>query len=283
MKAIAVLIDFSEGAENAARYALQLAQHIKANIILYTSVLLPVSESLSVEGAWPYDGTDILKNESGKELEAFAKKLRKELTPSNVFKPSITCEFGDGEFILQLNELINSNSIGLIILGAHKKSFASILTGDHAQELMDHITMPILIIAENQVFEKINKIIFATDLSPTDIDVVASLAQIAKMCSAEITLAHIGSSEIRSVDIVKHFINEVLQKISSSNISYRVVNEKKVVDGLGMLIEDITPDVLVMVHRNKTLMQQLFYGSDTQKMAAHVRMPLLVYPYPYQS
>ncbi|QNK62427.1 universal stress protein [Pedobacter sp. PAMC26386] len=52
MKTITVLTDFSERAENAARYALHLAQHLQANIILYHSFLVPASEPLSGQVYW---------------------------------------------------------------------------------------------------------------------------------------------------------------------------------------------------------------------------------------
>jgi len=50
--------------------------------------------------------------------------------------------------------------------------------------------------------------------------------------------------------------------------------------GLLELEKQAGADLLVMVHRNKGFIEQLFGGSHTQKIASAPLLPLLVYPYP---
>jgi hypothetical protein len=52
MKTIAVLTDFSKRAENSARYALHLAEHLHNDIKLYNSFFVPSEDPLSAQIAW---------------------------------------------------------------------------------------------------------------------------------------------------------------------------------------------------------------------------------------
>jgi nucleotide-binding universal stress UspA family protein len=64
MKTIAVLTDFSKRAENAAKYALHLAEHLHADIKLYNSFFVPSEDPLSAQIAWSMEDYDALKQRS---------------------------------------------------------------------------------------------------------------------------------------------------------------------------------------------------------------------------
>ncbi|SFA45557.1 Universal stress protein family protein [Pedobacter suwonensis] len=54
MKTILALTDFSESAENASRYAYELAKRVKAHLMLCNAITVPLSQPIPAEwfGQW---------------------------------------------------------------------------------------------------------------------------------------------------------------------------------------------------------------------------------------
>lgn len=283
MKTIAVLTDFSKRAENAARYALHLAEHLHANIKLYNSFLVPANIPMSGQIVWPMESSEDLKLEHMHQLKLFGAKLKKEFSIiANVkFKPEIEYECHDGDFTSYLKMLEAENDMILLVVGNHEKGISSWLMGNHVNELMDNITLPVLVIGEEQKFTKINKIAFATDLSTQDIAQIHSLSGLASAFNAEIVIVHVADekySEKESQEKVNHLLREVTAKINFSKVYFRDIKSSDAGDGLGWFTAHGRIDMLVMVHHPQTFFQELFKGSLSKEIAAKIHLPLLIYP-----
>ena len=53
------------------------------------------------------------------------------------------------------------------------------MLGNHTRGVLDHTALPVLVIPEGARFEKLHKIVFATDLNMDDLNVIQSLASLA--------------------------------------------------------------------------------------------------------
>lgn len=288
MKTIAVLTDFSTEAENAAKYALHLAQQLHVNIILYNTFLSPSKQEIGVTSVWPVESFDELQNDSELALALLAARLEDELSglSSDIFKPSIVCKSHKGDLSPHLSWLLADPEIMLLVIGSHKKGMSALVMGNHMREIIDSISFPVLIIPENYTYKTIDKIVFATDMTGSDLEVIQSLTGLAKPSGAEIMLAHICEDE--SVDsnsgqLVKKFLAIVSEKINYPRIRYDNLQKGNIQSALNWLIDHHLFDILVMVHRENSFLEKLFNHSHTQRMAAHLHMPLLVYPDPFQS
>ncbi len=288
MKTIAVLTDFSDRAESAAKYALGIAQHIHANILLYNSFLMPSAEPLGMQVAWSMESYEELQDDAENELHRLAAKLKYDLSiaPSGPFKPTIYCKCDNGTLSTNLNMLLTDGEIVLLVMGTHKKGISGFITSNHMREVIDSVSIPVIIVPENHNFKLIDKIAFATDMKGTDLEVVNSITGIAKPFGAEIMLAHICAAQPEdcvSAKMIQHFLDEVGNVINYPSIYYRNVKEKHIKTGLNWLTENVDFDILVMVHRHKGFWEQFFNGSNTQRIAAQLNLPLMVYPSPAKS
>jgi nucleotide-binding universal stress UspA family protein len=283
MKTIAVLTDFSKRAENAARYALHLAEHLHANIKLYHSFMVPADIPMSGQIVWPMENFEELKTENMHQLKLFKAKLKNEYsTESEVkFKPEIEYECHDGDLISYLKMLEAENDMVLLVVGNHENGMSSWLMGNHVNELMDSVTLPVLVIAEEKKFTEIKKIAFATDLSIEDVEQIHSLAGLANAFNAEIVIAHVADEKLNEQETHEK-VNHLLQSISSNvnfpKIYYRQIKNSDAEHGLEWFTEHGRIDMLVMVHHPKTFFQKLFGGSLSKKIAAKIDLPLIIYP-----
>jgi nucleotide-binding universal stress UspA family protein len=283
MKTIAVLTDFSKKAENAAKYALHLAEHLKANIKLYHSFIVPSNNPMASQIVWPMVNEEELKRDGMRRLKLFAAKLKKEYSTEGVpaFKPKIEYECHAGDFTSHLKVLEAENDMVLLVMGNHEKGISNWLMGNHVNELMDKMTLPVLVIAEEQKFIKISKIAFATDLSPEDVEQIHSLAGLASAFNAEIVMVHVADEkymEQESQEKVNHLLGAITAKINFSKVYYRLIKSSDAGNGLDWLTEHGRIDMLVMVHHPHTFFQELFKGSLSKEMAAKIHLPLLIYP-----
>ncbi|HVV55032.1 MAG TPA: universal stress protein [Mucilaginibacter sp.] len=289
MKKIAVLTDFSERAEQAARYAVRLAQYIRADVVLYHSFPVPYTEpNFATFLNWPMEDLSEIRNDSNKELSKLEEKLKQEwpLTSEAGFRPGITSVSTPAVASLNLGDLSADKEIVLCVIGSHQNGVSGFMTGNHVLEIIDKVKVPVLMVPEHYAFDKIRKIAFATDLDNSDLDVINSVSGLAAYFSADIMLSHIDAESASNSEkgkYVKEFLRDVTNKIPYPHIYYRSVTNDRVKGGLIWLNENVDFDMLVMVHRHRGFLNRLLGLSETRKITELTSVPLLIYPSPVPS
>ena len=283
MRKILVPTDFSEPAYNAARYAINLARVIKADIALCHAMLIPV-ESPLVQSSWPPDYLSV-KNQSEEGLQFLSSSLIEKESLSDhkelkVTQIAFVAEVGSVADIV--SNIVDYEDIDLVVMGLRGKSIeGNRFIGSNSLRVINKAVTPVILVPDHATFTIIKKIAFATDLTSSDIDVIQALSDLARNFNAEILITHVSR---KKVDYQEHqreiddFMNEVRCKINYDLVYYRHINKDNVNSGLKWLIENSGVDMLVMVHRQRSFFSGLFKSSHTQKLAKHIQIPLLVYP-----
>jgi nucleotide-binding universal stress UspA family protein len=282
MKTILVPTDFSQAAENAAYYALKLAQNIKAHIKLCNAFKVAMETPVAAQVVWPMEDYDELKTDINGELKILADRLeRQSQADGESFKPRIdyTCEVGTVTDVVR--NIVDEEDIGMIVMGMSGAGFFSrLFLGSTSRDMIDKVECPVLLVPLGTTFKPVTKIGFATDLNSGDIDVIHSLAGLAKYMNAEILVAHIADEKFTSEahqHKIDRFLTDVTCKANYSKIYYRSIKSMDVEHGLDWLAEHGQLDMLVMVHHWHHFFNRLIAGSHTKKIAGHIHLPLLVY------
>ncbi|MEO5909912.1 MAG: universal stress protein [Pelobium sp.] len=283
MKTIAVLTDFSKVAENAAKYAMHLAVHLNANIKLYHSFFVATEHPVSAGIVWPVENYKELKLDSMRQLELLGAELKKESSKkiTDDFKPQIECQSHEGDFTSFIKAIQEEKDLVLLVMGNHEENTRNWLKDNHVNNLMDKVSLPVLIISEDQKPMKIDKIAFATDLNMEDVVKIHSLAGLARAFHSEILVVHVVDGKYNEQEL-KEKEDELLGAISSNldfpKVYYRRIKSSDAEHGLDWFKTHGQIDMLVMVHRHHTFLQELFGGSVSKEMAKKVELPLLIYP-----
>jgi len=278
MKTILVPTDFSPSANNAAKYALKIAQKVKANIKLCNAIKVPAESVLAAQVAWPLEDIEHLKGGSAAELiylkEILIQQIETDNESSN-FRPQIQHSTGVGSVIDYIRDIVYDDHINLVVMGmSGANMFSRFVLGSNSRDLIKKADFPLLLIPKNHIYSPIKKIGFATDLSETDIDALHSLANFARYFNAEILISHVLHTSGQDKKQVDAFLSDVTCKVDYPKIYYRSLQSDGVKDGLQWLTENGQIDMLVMVHRN----HRLFDNSFTQKLAVKSKVPLMVLP-----
>lgn len=285
MKTILVPTDFSPAAANAADYALFLAQHLQADLLLTHAFKVPAESRAAAQSAWPPEDYEAVRQETTRELDqlrhTLEKEAAKEVSPP-FFPAGIKGITELGDITTTVRNLVGQYQVPLVVVGMSGAGLLQrFILGSSSRDLIEKATFPVLLIPSKPAPRQLRKIAFATDLSKADIDIIHSLTSLARPFNADILIAHVTDAKYdQSVHqhLVDEFLREVTCKANYDRIYYRHIKSMDVDHGLDWLSEHGMIDMLVMVHRPHPVLERIIKGSHTQRLARHVQVPLLVFP-----
>jgi hypothetical protein len=177
-----------------------------------------------------------------------------------------------------VDDLNKEHDIGLVIIGTHGSSgLSTLLLGNHAREMINATTKPLMLVPPSAKIDPIKKIAFATDFEDPaeDLRCIKVLILLARPLNAEILITNIFDDYTHNTE---ELVNELAHKANYPLIYYRLIKARTTILGLDWLCEHGQIDILAMVHRSHGFFDSLFNGSQSQKMANHIPIPLLVFP-----
>ena len=282
MKTILIATDFSANAAHSAEYGYQLAKQFKASVILCNAFAIPVEMPQANMVAWPvYEPDEIIKS-CADDL----KKLKEILEKSDFdgYHPPVTCLNVAGALQDAINDVVNHNDIELIVMGTHGASgLSGLILGNHSRGMIGNTSRPLLLIPPTTKVHPAKKIAFATDLEniANDLDAIYKLINYAKLLNAELLLHYVAEPKYHTAGLKKQLsetVEELSDRANYSLMDYRLVKSATVESGLKWLGEHEEIDMLAMVHRPHNFLEAMINGSHTQKIAARITIPLLIFP-----
>jgi len=283
MKTILLATNFSKSANDAARYGFELACRTRAKVILVNAMIIAAEVPQPGFTTWPDEEFDGLLQDYTQELQRFQTELESSLAP-DAYHPPIHCINEMGRFIDVIARVTAQNQAELVVIGTHGGGLLSrFLLGNHAEQLIDATTSPILIVKPNTPFKAIKKIAFATDFNypEKDLEIIYSLIPLAKLLNAEILLAHVSHKHEEKEQLNKtltEYLIELSNRANYPNIYYRLIHNEKTEVGLAWLCEHGQVDMLAMAHRSRNIFAEYFNHSHTKHMNKLSDLPLLIFP-----
>lgn len=282
MKKILVPIDYSPYSDNAVEYAIKIAKKINAEIHLCHGLEIPENAPMAGAMMLPLANLTDLLNDSDKDLARYIDQLHTIPGVASPDFPNISYSSDIGSVRQILDKLTGETHFDLIIMGlAGAGKLERFLLGSNSRDVIEKTNIPVLLVPKEPVYQPINKIAFATDLSESDINSVHSIARLFCLFDPEILLAHVDERYPNLNDHsskASRFLNEVTNKINYSKIYYRPIKAKTVENGLKWLSENGQINILSMIHRHPSIFSRILDGSHTQKLARTIHLPLLVMP-----
>jgi len=274
MKTILVLTDFSKKAENAALYALKLAEKTFANIILYHLYEEVPAVNVPESGSWLIEDYDTYKKESTRGLLRLKEKLQ--VSNAAEFKPAISW-FNDigPDLASTCSGLITSQKVDLVVMGARGDNTVShLLYGSDAYEVINNVNCPVLLVPEDCLYNSLETIVFANDFKQDYSEAIRFIADLARLDNAHIVLTHFGPYDN---DAFK-YIDEFKSADPYANVSSHFLPLENFREQLAGFAAKVNASLVVMIHHHKIALDTIFTGSRSKKMLDHKDMPLLVLP-----
>lgn len=270
---ILVPTDLSPEGNHAAQYALHLAKVLKCNLKLCHATSTGLAAGVDEE-------PDI-----DRKLFLLSEKLvrdDRQIQHNAGYHPLVNFVSEIGPLTEIVNAVVAEDRIPLVVMSASDKgSISHFLQGSNTHDMIDEARFPLLLVPSKTHFRDLKKIAFATDLNEKDVQIICSVASLARSFNADILLIHITDERSENSVHGKHvenFLKEIADKVNYPKIYYRHIKSIDVEQGLDWVCEQGGADMLAMAHGQHNLVDKAISGSHTQKVARELKIPLLIYP-----
>ena len=270
MKTILVPTDYSETADNAMHYALELAKTVKAKIILFHAYPFPIpTGDIPVLMVSP----DELEKSNLIKIKDLEKKIEGE------FPGEITVEHivRAGNVTDEILTAAEEKEVDLIVMGVTGGGLiAETLMGSNTTALIKKTEIPVLVIPPKAKYKKIEKLVLAYDYKgKIKENVMSKIKTFAHLFNAQILVIDmVAPVEVTSpesteahLSIEKGFsdIKHSLYFPEGDDLEYQI----------NSFVDSFKADWLIMIPHKNSFFAGLFHRRNTKKMAFHTHIPLL--------
>jgi len=283
MRTLLIVFDNSPEARHASQFALNLAQKIKANILLANTIKISKKK---VEKAVAWDVTKENpvtdhdhQEQSIQEVLAHLKSLNE--GPDN-FNPEIEELDISNMDENQVAQLVIKNHIWMIVKGTEDVLQTSpSKNGLDVHTVLNHVLCPLLLVPVSWQIKNIERLVYIADLRYCRIQVVRYLADLAKSWSADLSIAHLsakGLPDMAEKYALSVFSEEVMPNVNYDRLFFNNINEKDLIKVVDVIINGMHNDLLVLVN-HRFHFEKLKSRYLTDAVPLNITIPLLIFPY----
>jgi nucleotide-binding universal stress UspA family protein len=279
-KSILILTDLSENALHAAEVATHLAGKLHDDL-----ALLNCDDTISAISYYP--AVPVMINTSNEDRSAkltiisqHLKHLQAINFPKHPKRP-INTLIRQGDLWDNVKEILKEYPTEMIVMGSRSGSAIDhILFGSDTKRIIDHATVPVLIVPPKMPIRASIKIIFGTNFLKQDAKALLYLVQLRALLGAQLDIVHVrqyGEVKVEEHPLFRQFIEEVCAK-NSPFITYKIVYGKEVVPRLNNYCKENHADILALSHAHHSVLFQLFKKDTVEKSLMVQHIPYLIIP-----
>lgn len=273
MKKILFPTDFSETANNAFLYALNLAENQNAELCVLHAFQYPlISGGIDASVLQNvYDTIELSNFENLKDHIPFLRKMAEDNGFSNV---DLKFFIKEGMLSFVLPTFIEEEEIDFVVMGSTGNTgFDKVIFGSNTMNAIRSLKIPVLSIPNGYKYKQIQNIGFTTIFEDKDRKALDYLLEIAFRYKAKLHCLHVSKDETYDVPTLNHW--KEYYKDDSVDFSIYVADES--VDAVLDFIKTEKIDLLTVVSRNKGFFEKLFSSSFTKKILSQNVIPLFVF------
>lgn len=177
----------------------------------------------------------------------------------------------------EINEISEKKKIDMVIMGTKGATGAKeIFMGTNAVYVIRKALVPVLVVPEGVQSKEIKKILFATDYwSKYKEEEFSVLTDLAKMYGAEITVLHVKEEYDLSEEQLdnKDLLDENLRDIAHA---FDELKGGLMPDAIMNYIAEDGFDLLIMMNRRHSLLAELLWPQNVERIGFQVKIPFLV-------
>ncbi len=275
MNTILVPTDFSDVARNASEYAVQLANQIGAQkLIFYNAYQVPVVVDAMVA---PVEliGVDEIRKSSEENIQHFIEGL-KERTNSGTLVFEAMSEFN--LLSENIDDICRELNVDLIVMGVTGGGKAKeVLIGSTTISVAKNTNVPVIIVPAEASYTPIKQIVLACDfkkvVETTPIHPIKLLLDSTKAKLLVLNVDHEQRKFTPDTPFESLMLDTLLQ---GYNPEYYFVDNPDFTEGINNFVLEKNADLIITIPKKHGLFDTLFKRSHTKMLAFHSHVPLMV-------
>ncbi len=278
MKRILFPTDFSEAANHAFIYALEIAKAFQLPLTVLHVYQLPDVSSVHLPNTLRevYDSIELEEFENFKNQIPLLHQLAEKHGLKDV---PIESMMEEGPTVETIIRAAKKTEAELIIMGTKGATgLKSLFFGSNTAEVMENAPCPVLGVPEKAKFDgKIDDIAVAVDLNRDETRALEYTLKFARPFAARLHCLNVntaGSEELQAK-------MEALQKQYQDSellCHFEILEGEHIYAPLSHYVEENHIDLLVMLTHRRSFLESLFDYSKTKKMIYQAKMPILSIP-----
>lgn len=269
MSTIIVPTDFSSVSINALHYAIELAEKTRSDIFLFNAFQIPVSLSEIPITGIPYED---LKKISDTKLKEISDNIH-HISSGKIKVDSLSIL---GVINTELEELVKQKNPLAVVMGTKGATGVErIFLGSNTLTAIKTLTCPVIIVPPGAKYSPIQKIGFAVDFKSILETVHAE--RIHKFCSlfkAELHILNVDKDGKHFTADTAHETFTLHNMMADLNPQYHLLNNADVEEAIHAFAETNNLDLLLIVPRRHTILEELFNRSHTAELIFHSHIPI---------
>lgn len=276
MHTILVPYDFSEQAEYAFQFAQQLAAKTMGTLKLVHIVETPTTQSFSTMGEMNLDSAPLNQVYMIELVEKRKKQLQEieELHQNKPYRFKSRLAFGNP--YAGISKEIAEIKADLVIMGSKGSSgLEELLIGSNTEKVVRHAKCPVITVKRPVNVDDIKKIIFASDFSEVNGEVIFRIKALQELLGAELSLVKINTpSFFETSKDSQQKIDQFVTQHGLSNTQAVIYNSTSEEEGIIEYAEEINADMIAMATHGRTGFMHLLSGSIAEDVVNHAKRPV---------
>jgi nucleotide-binding universal stress UspA family protein len=264
MKVIVVPTDFSTAAENASRYAAQVARDTGSRLLLMHVYQMPVG--MVDMPVMMISGEEIKKNTD--ELLSDAR----EMIVKNYPGLEVEVESRLGDLVEELNGICSERQPLAVVVGSKQyKGIEKFLFGNTTQSIIRHCNTPVISVPAGAMPRKPSNVVLATDLANPESIPAARIVELVQLLKARLHLAHISEDGKEATGVE----TALLDLLREANPAYHLITDDDVIHGLLRYVEENNVDLLLALPHKHNIYERLFFKLHTDGLLEKMPVPVM--------
>ncbi len=276
MKNILVPFDFSEEAENAFKFAQEIAALSSAKLKLVHIIEIPTTQHFNTMGE-----VNLEENYVDKvymvELVDKRKKQLKEIEKELGVQPfPFSTRLSFGNPYAGISKEIAEMKADLVIMGSKGSSgLEELLIGSNTEKVVRHAKCPVITVKSPTKVKDIKKIVFASDFSDDSKKVMLKLKDLQTLLEASLYLVKINTpNSFENSKKSKQKINDFIKTNKLENVKVDIFNSSSEEEGILEYAEDLEADLIAMATHGRTGFLHLLSGSIAEDVVNAAKRPV---------
>ncbi len=273
MKTILIPVDFSEGSLRSCKYAMKLADNLKATFHLFhiynDQVMVPDSglpEALDTDVFFNSDIVLALKKQAEQQLAEIEQQV-KELIKASGQDISVTSSLQGGDPQWEITETCKELQPDMVIMGTRGHGKKGFLEGSMAKKIMAKAHVPVLAIPESYSGFRLKNIMYPTGFNKLDIHALEQIFKLFAHIPFKMHVCHfVLNTKKQETDLLVEELEKAFEnEHREGKIEFSVIEATDKSEALKTFTKTNNIDMVAFLAEKRNIIKQLFSSHRIHK------------------
>lgn len=271
MRTFIVPTDFSQNAQHASEYAVQLAKQLNARIILMHAYERPVAISEYEISTIHFD---TMKEHIMKRLD----ERREALHQAYGYEVPIETVTFPNDLIGHIKKLYEDPDARLAVIGLTGAGMANFFLGGNTVNIVNNVGRMVLTVPPHVTFRPIHKVLFACDMwNVANVVPANRIKRILTLLNAELLILNIQKPQqpTPEMEAEKETLEQMLTGVP---FTFHTLEHRNVIAGIKDFAKAQQADLIAIIPRKHDFIENLLRTNHTKAMLFRSGIPILTIP-----